>query len=197
MNHAFPTVRPRRLRHHPLIRDLVRETSLSVEDLILPLFVRPGHGIKKEIASMPGNYQLSIDRLVEEVGASHRPGRACLHPLRHSHAQGRHRLQRSRSRRHRAAGSARSSQTIRRARPADDRRVFLRIHRSRTLRSAYGAYGPARSRQRRDAAALGRAVCQPCPGRRRSGRPQRHARRHGRRHPHSPRRRRISRTCRS
>jgi porphobilinogen synthase len=67
---SFPVVRPRRLRHHPLIRDMVRETSLSVGDLILPLFVRPGRGVKKEIASMPGNYQLSIDRLVEEVGTS-------------------------------------------------------------------------------------------------------------------------------
>jgi porphobilinogen synthase len=67
---AFPTVRPRRLRHHPLIRDLVRETTLTVQDLILPLFVRPGRGVKKEIASMPGNYQLSIDRLVEEVGSA-------------------------------------------------------------------------------------------------------------------------------
>src|SRR5262249_9866790 len=67
---TFPTVRPRRLRHHPLIRRLVRETTLTVEDLILPLFVRPGQGIKKEIASMPGNYQLSIDGLLEEVGAS-------------------------------------------------------------------------------------------------------------------------------
>jgi porphobilinogen synthase len=67
---GLPTVRPRRLRHHPLVRDLVRETTLSVQDLILPLFVRPGRGIKKEIASMPGNYQLSVDRLVEEVGAA-------------------------------------------------------------------------------------------------------------------------------
>lgn len=67
---GFPTVRPRRLRHHPLIRGLVRETTLTVEDLILPLFVRPGQGIRKEIASMPGNYQLSIDRLIEEVGVS-------------------------------------------------------------------------------------------------------------------------------
>jgi porphobilinogen synthase len=65
----FPIVRPRRLRQHPLLRELVRETNLSVRDLILPLFVRPGRGIKKEIASMPGTYQLSIDRLVEEVGA--------------------------------------------------------------------------------------------------------------------------------
>jgi len=67
---VFPTVRPRRLRHPPLLRNLVRETTLTVHDLILPLFVRPGHGIRKEIASMPGNYQLSVDRLVEEVGAA-------------------------------------------------------------------------------------------------------------------------------
>jgi porphobilinogen synthase len=64
----FPTVRMRRLRYHPLVRKLVRETELSVNDLILPLFVRPGRGVKKEIPSMPGNYQLSVDRLVEEVG---------------------------------------------------------------------------------------------------------------------------------
>jgi porphobilinogen synthase len=61
-------IRPRRLRHHPLVRELVRETELSVRDLILPLFVRTGKGIHNEIASMPGNYQLSVDTLVEEVG---------------------------------------------------------------------------------------------------------------------------------
>src|SRR5215468_11286821 len=66
----FPTDRPRRLRHHPVLRDLVRETTLTVHDLILPLFVRPGRGVRKEIASMPGNYQLSVDRLVDEVGAA-------------------------------------------------------------------------------------------------------------------------------
>src|SRR5881392_2324838 len=66
----FPAHRLRRLRRHPVLRDLVRETTLSVKDLILPLFVRPGKGIKKEIASMPGNYQLSIDRLAEEVGSA-------------------------------------------------------------------------------------------------------------------------------
>jgi porphobilinogen synthase len=64
----FPTVRMRRRRYHPLVRNLVRETRLSVDNLILPLFVRPGRGVKKEIPSMPGNFQLSVDRLVEEVG---------------------------------------------------------------------------------------------------------------------------------
>src|SRR5262245_3145247 len=64
----FPQTRMRRLRTHPVIRDLVRETSLSAADFILPYFVRPGKNVKNEIASMPGNYQLSVDRLVDEVG---------------------------------------------------------------------------------------------------------------------------------
>ncbi|VTT96457.1 delta-aminolevulinic acid dehydratase : Delta-aminolevulinic acid dehydratase OS=uncultured planctomycete GN=HGMM_F13D05C09 PE=3 SV=1: ALAD [Gemmataceae bacterium] len=67
---GFPTVRPRRLRYNPLVRELVRETELSTRDLILPLFVRPGTGVRQEIGSMPGNYQLSVDTLVEEVGAA-------------------------------------------------------------------------------------------------------------------------------
>jgi porphobilinogen synthase len=66
----FSAIRPRRLRYHPLIRNLVRETSLTVEDLILPLFVRSGQGIRKEIPSMPGNYQLTLDCLVDEVGTA-------------------------------------------------------------------------------------------------------------------------------
>ncbi len=67
---SFPTVRLRRLRRHPVLRDLVRETTLQVHDFILPLFVRPGRGVRKEIASMPGNYQLSVDCLVDEVGSA-------------------------------------------------------------------------------------------------------------------------------
>src|SRR5215210_3147322 len=67
---GFPAVRPRRLRASALLRALVRETELSVRDFILPLFVRPGAGVRQEIASMPGNYQLSPDTLVDEVGAA-------------------------------------------------------------------------------------------------------------------------------
>jgi porphobilinogen synthase len=67
---TFPTLRMRRLRYHPLVRDLVRETTLRADDLILPLFVRPGKGVKKEILSMPGTHQLSVDRLAEEVGGA-------------------------------------------------------------------------------------------------------------------------------
>src|SRR4051812_16270737 len=66
----FLQSRPRRLRQHPVLRDLVRETELSPRDFILPLFVRPGRGVRKEIASMPGNFQLSVDRLVDDVGAA-------------------------------------------------------------------------------------------------------------------------------
>ncbi|MFO0804447.1 MAG: porphobilinogen synthase [Gemmataceae bacterium] len=65
---GFPISRPRRLRGSPLLRELVRETELSANDFILPLFVKPGKGLRSEIASMPGNFQLSIDTLVDEVG---------------------------------------------------------------------------------------------------------------------------------
>jgi porphobilinogen synthase len=66
---TFPVTRPRRLRMNELVRKLVRETRLSPEQLIYPMFVCPGEGVKKEIPSMPGNYQWSIDQLVEEVRA--------------------------------------------------------------------------------------------------------------------------------
>ena len=63
----FPIRRPRRLRSHPRLRDLVREHRLTVDDLIYPLFVYHGRDLKREIASMPGQYQLSLDRLGEVV----------------------------------------------------------------------------------------------------------------------------------
>jgi porphobilinogen synthase len=67
---GFPSVRPRRLRRLPLLRELVRETELRPGDFILPLFVRPGRGVRQEIASMPGQFQLSVDRLADEAGAA-------------------------------------------------------------------------------------------------------------------------------
>jgi porphobilinogen synthase len=63
----FPVTRLRRLRINPVLRSMVRETRLSPEQLVYPLFVRPGEGIRTEIASMPGNFQWSVDTLVEEV----------------------------------------------------------------------------------------------------------------------------------
>ncbi|MDA7847902.1 porphobilinogen synthase [Sulfurospirillum sp.] len=56
----------RRLRINKNLRDLVRETSLHVEDFIYPLFVKSGEGIKKEIGSMPGVFQMSIDEVLKE-----------------------------------------------------------------------------------------------------------------------------------
>lgn len=62
----FPAKRLRRLRYNPLIRDMIRETELSKNDFIYPLFVVPGSKLKKEIKSMPGIFQMSIDTVVEE-----------------------------------------------------------------------------------------------------------------------------------
>ena len=60
----------RRLRYHPLVRELVRETRLSPANFVLPLFVRwPGRTCKQEIGSMPGHFQWSPDRLAEEIRA--------------------------------------------------------------------------------------------------------------------------------
>lgn len=64
---GYPTHRPRRLRSHPRLRDLVREQRLTLDDLIYPMFVYHGKNVRKEIASMPGQYQLSLDRLGEAV----------------------------------------------------------------------------------------------------------------------------------
>jgi porphobilinogen synthase len=59
--------RPRRLREKPLLRKMVRETALAVDDLVYPLFVVHGRGIRQEIGAMPGQFQLSIDELAKEA----------------------------------------------------------------------------------------------------------------------------------
>jgi porphobilinogen synthase len=64
---GFPTTRLRRLRYHPAVRHLVHQTRLSPAGLILPLFVRPGENVQREISAMPGNYQLSPDLLADEI----------------------------------------------------------------------------------------------------------------------------------
>lgn len=63
----FPTHRPRRLRSSETLRRMVRETTLTSADFIYPLFAVPGEGVAKEVTSMPGVYQLSIDKIVEEA----------------------------------------------------------------------------------------------------------------------------------
>jgi porphobilinogen synthase len=63
----YPVYRPRRLRKTETLRRMVRETTLRVDDFIMPLFVGHGRGVREEIAPMPGNFRLSVDELVKEV----------------------------------------------------------------------------------------------------------------------------------
>src|SRR5687768_5005987 len=66
--------RPRRLRRSEAIRGLVRETRLSAESLIYPLFACEGQGVRREIGAMPGVFQLSVDEIVKEAAAAQRDG---------------------------------------------------------------------------------------------------------------------------
>ncbi len=63
---SFPTQRPRRLRRSESIRSFVRETRLTAQGLVYPMFVCPGSKVRAEVSSMPGIYQQSVDQLVEE-----------------------------------------------------------------------------------------------------------------------------------
>ncbi len=71
---AFPITRMRRLRSSETIRRMVRETTLAPDDFIYPLFVTHGRGVRKEIGSMPGVFNLSIDEMVKELGEVHSLG---------------------------------------------------------------------------------------------------------------------------
>src|SRR5277367_3770889 len=64
---TFPVTRMRRLRRSEPLRDLVRETTLEPGDLIYPLFLCPGEGVRREISSMPGVFNLSVDEAVHEA----------------------------------------------------------------------------------------------------------------------------------
>src|SRR5690348_7202686 len=66
--------RPRRLRRNATIRSLVRETRLSPDNFLYPLFAVPGKGVKKEVGSMPGVYQMSVDEIVKEAAAAKADG---------------------------------------------------------------------------------------------------------------------------
>jgi porphobilinogen synthase len=63
---SFPETRPRRLRRTETLRRMVRETRLSPDDFVAPLFVVPGEGVRREIGAMPGCFHMSVDVLVEE-----------------------------------------------------------------------------------------------------------------------------------
>ena len=65
----FPKTRMRRLRRHDFSRRLARESVLTADDLILPVFVLPGNGQREAVASMPGVDRLSVDLLLEKAGS--------------------------------------------------------------------------------------------------------------------------------
>ena len=67
----FPDYRPRRLRQSEAMRRMIRETSLTIDDLILPLFAIDGRDVKNPIPSMPGHFQLSFDHFVKTAGRAH------------------------------------------------------------------------------------------------------------------------------
>jgi len=71
---SFPVTRLRRLRRTEALRSLVRETRLSTESFVYPLFVCPGEGVRKEIKSMPGVFNLSVDQAVKEAKEVHSLG---------------------------------------------------------------------------------------------------------------------------
>src|SRR5690348_16998438 len=71
---AFPITRLRRLRQSETLRSMVRETRLTPESLVYPLFVCPGTGVRKAISSMPGVFNLSIEHLVVEAREAHSLG---------------------------------------------------------------------------------------------------------------------------
>jgi porphobilinogen synthase len=71
---SFPEERPRRLRRTERLRAMVRETRVTPEHLVYPLFVTPGRGVRREISSLPGCFHLSVDEVVREAGDVERLG---------------------------------------------------------------------------------------------------------------------------
>ena len=88
------TRRPRRLRRTEAIRSLVRETRLTPDCFIYPLFVCEGEGVRREVGSMPGVFQLSVDEAVKEAAAAKADGVPGGDPVRPAGEQGRRRIAR-------------------------------------------------------------------------------------------------------
>jgi len=87
----YPDYRPRRLRQTPVIRQLIRETSLSLDNIVYPIFVRYGHDSVKPISSMPGQFQWTLDHLTKEIKEIHQLGIKCVMPFgipEHKDAEG-------------------------------------------------------------------------------------------------------------
>src|SRR5205807_1070476 len=75
---AFPITRLRRLRRSEQLRSIVRETHLTPEAFVYPIFVCPGEGVRKEVRSMPGVFNLSVDEAVKEAREAHSLGVASI-----------------------------------------------------------------------------------------------------------------------
>lgn len=75
---AFPSLRLRRLRQNPGLRNLIRETELNLKDLVLPLFIKGKDGNKKPIESMPGHFQIPLNMLQEEIAEIQKLGISSL-----------------------------------------------------------------------------------------------------------------------
>src|SRR5438477_11245033 len=71
---AFPIHRMRRLRRNQRLRNLIRETRLSPEAMIYPIFVCPGEKVRREISSIPGQYNLSVDNAIQVARDAERAG---------------------------------------------------------------------------------------------------------------------------
>ena len=186
--------RPRRLRLSASIRRLVRETALTPDDFIYPLFIRHGQDLRLPIESMPGQFQISLDRLPAEAKAIADLGIPAVLLFgipAHKDACGSDNFD--------PAGIIpRAIGVIKEAAPdmADChlRYVLLRIHRSRALRfDKHARQRPLRSQpaarlpaQRPHAGIARPRLGRACPRRRRYHRALRHARWHGRRHPPRP-----------
>ena len=112
---------------------MARETRLSRDDLVLPLFAVEGRGVREPIGSMPGVFRWSIGPARRRGQADRRPRHSGRHPLRRAGGEGRARLGRGRRGRHRAARRRRRAERRARAR-RHHRRLPLRVHRSRSLR---------------------------------------------------------------
>ena len=91
---SFPSYRPRRLRRTAALRRLVRETRLHPSQLVLPLFVRSGTGVRQPVESMPGVDQTSVDELLRDAREAAALGDWRRAVVRHSRPQGCHRLAR-------------------------------------------------------------------------------------------------------
>ena len=164
---SFPSTRLRRLRRTEALRSLVRETRLSLDDLVAPLFACPGEGVVQRGRGLAGIAQRSVDTLVVEAAALAALGVRVGDPVRDPGGEGRGRHRSLARGRHRAARAAGAPLGASRA-DVDHRRLPVRVHEPRALRRAPRRRGrerrddrPARAHRRRATSRPGADVVAP------------------------------------